>query len=334
MSERGHERRSGWVRFWLLRMTVKAYCGLCVVKGLAWLSRVLPLNALFICLPAVLRYLPATWRGRDYSLCRQNLAALGYEPALAKALSCRYGVLQWQRAVHEQRYPRQQPQALRAWIAGMPWVDSQRCADTERPTLYLLAHTGEYWMAVASLIARQRQPARFVIPIWNFTDPFTRHSLQQLEGLGHRVDVLDVADPLTAMSLARAVKRGDQVILFCDLPVSLGALRFGEPLPGLLFHRPAQFVKGPLFLASRLGCDALLIGHQAELGSRGRVEVLERIASAELATMQAQWMQALERFLGAAPEQWFYLPRLEAFYHRQRSTAEQRQPVVGRGVVR
>lgn len=334
MSDRSGERPGTWVRFWLLRMTAKACFGLCVVKSLAWLSRLLPLGGLFVSMPAVLGRLPTCWRGKDYSLCRQNLAALGYEADLADSLSCRYGVLQWQRSVHEQRYPRRRPQALRAWIDAIPWVDPLRWIETQRPTLYLLVHTGEYWMAVASLIARHPQPTRFVIPIWNFSCRFTRTSLQQLEGMGHRVDVLDVADPLTAMSLARAVKRGDRVILFCDLPVSLGAMRFGEPLSGELFHRPAQFVKGPLFLASKLGCDALLIGHQAELGGKGRVEVLERIPSGELATMQAQWMPALERFLAAAPEQWLYLPRLEAFHHRQRSAAESRQRVVGSGALR
>jgi len=329
-----NERSSARVRYWMLCMILKARLGLYLIKGVALLSRVLPLGRVFIGLPRVLRHLPAGWRGRDYSLCRQNLTALGYESTLANKLSCRFGALQWQRALHEQLYPRQRPFDLRAWIADVPWVDPQRLAQIERPTLYLLTHTGEYWMAVASLMARHVRPTRFVIPIWNFADPFTRHSLQQLEGLGHWVDVLDVAEPGTALSMARALKRGDSVLLFCDLPVSLGAVRFGEPLPGRLFHRPAQFVKGPLFLASKLGCDALLLGHQAQLGGKGRVQVLERITAAPLPVMQAQWMAALDGFLAAAPEQWLYLPRLEAFYHRQRPATKPRQLGAARGALR
>lgn len=317
--------RVGWrMRYWLLRMGAKAHLASGLAIGLARVAPFLPLRGLFRLLPALLQRVPAAWRGGDYSLCQQNLMALGYEPPLAMALACRYGVLQWQRAVHERLYPRGQPQALRAWISAIPWVDSQRCAAAGRPTLYLLAHTGEYWMAVASVMARELQPTRFVIPIWNFADAFTQASLRQLEGLGHGVDVLDIANPATALAMARALKRGERVILFCDLPVSLGAMRFGEPLPGRLFHRPAQFVKGPLFLAAKLGCDALLIGHQAALGGKGEVQVLARIPAAPLAVMQGPWMQALERFLAAAPEQWLYLPKLEAFYHRQRSAAQQR----------
>jgi hypothetical protein len=328
------DRSSRRIRYWMLCMILKARLGHWLIKGLTLMSRVVPLGPVFIRLPSVLKYLPHAWRGRDYSLCQQNLTALGYESTLAKALSCRFGALQWQRALHEQRYPRQRPFDLRAWIADVPWVDPQRLAQVERPTLYLLTHTGEYWMAVASLMARQVRPTRFVIPIWNFNDPFTRRSLQQLEGLGHWVDVLDVADPGTALSMARALKRGDSVVVFCDLPVSLGAMRFGEPLPGQLFHRPAQFVKGPLFLASKLGCDALLMGHQAQLGGKGRVQVLERITTAPLPVMQAQWMAALDGFLAAAPEQWLYLPRLEAFYHRQRSSAKPRPARAARGALR
>lgn len=324
MTDRQSVRLSARMRWWVLRIGLQARIGLWMVKGLALAMRCAPLRRVFVWLPRLLRCAPGQWRGSDYSLCRQNLVALGYEPGLACALSIRHGVLQWQRAVNEQLYPRKHPQALRAWIAQIPWIDPQPALEATRPTLYLLTHTGEYWMAVASIMARHPQPARFVIPIWNFADPFMRHSLRQLEGLGHCVDVLDVADPATAVALARALKQGAQVILFCDLPVSLGAVRFGEPMAGRLFHKPAQFVRGPLFLAARLGCDALVIGHQAQLGGKGEVRVLGRIATAPVAVMEAQWMPLLERFLGAAPEQWLYLPRLEAFYHRQRSTAEVR----------
>ncbi|MFJ4154248.1 hypothetical protein ACIPZF_05495 [Pseudomonas sp. NPDC089752] len=317
--------RVGWrMRYWLLRMSARAYLAHGVARCLAWIARFVPLGWLFRVLPALLQRLPAAWRGKDYSLCRQNLEALGYARPQAQALACRYGVLQLQRAVHERLYPRRQPQALRAWVNGIPEVDPLGWPAASRPALYLLLHTGEYWMAVTSVMAREASPTRFVIPIWNFADAYTQASLRQLEGLGHRVEVLDAAHPTTALTMARALKRGERVILFCDLPVSMGALRFGEPLPGRLFERCAQFVKGPLFLAAKLQCDALMVGHRAQLGGRGQVRILTRVRAAPLAIMQRQWMAALERFIGAAPEQWLYLPRLEAYYQRQRSAGEQR----------
>lgn len=322
---------AGWrMRYWLLRMSIRACLGRVVPRGLAGVARVLPLSRLWRVLPMLLQYLPAGWRGTDYSLCRQNLEALGWLPQQASALACRYSVLQWQRAVHERLYPRHRPQALRAWVNAIPYIDPHGCASPAPPALYLLTHTGEYWMAVVSVMARETRPTRFVIPIWNFTDPYTQASLRQLEGLGHAIEVLDVACPGTALAMARALKRGERVIVFCDLPVNLGALRFGEPLPGRLFRRQAQFVKGPLFLAAKLRCDALLLGHQAVPGGKGEVQLLARIHAAPLEVMQVTWMVALERFLAAAPEQWLYLPRLEAFYHRQRSADEKRAAGGGR----
>ncbi|MFK0313066.1 hypothetical protein ACIQUF_17780 [Pseudomonas sp. NPDC090233] len=319
--------RVGWhMRYWLIRMSARDSLARGLARCLAWISRLLPVGGLFRALPALQQRLPAAWRGKDYSLCRQNLEALGYARPQARALACRYGALQLQRAVHERLYPRSQPQALRAWVNSIPEVDPQGWPPGSRPALYMLLHTGEYWMAVASVMAREAAPTRFVIPIWNFADAFTQASLRQLEGLGHRVEVLDAAHPTTALTMARALKRGARVILFCDLPVGLGALRFGEPLPGRLFNRSAQFVKGPLFLAAKLKCDALLVGHRAVLGGKGEVRILTRVRAAPLEVMQKGWMAALERFIGAAPEQWLYLPRLEAFYHRQRATAEQRGP--------
>jgi hypothetical protein len=320
MSDHRNVRHSWRMRCWLVRMEVKAHLAAGVVKAIAGLARWIPQGWLWVRLPRLLRGLPASWRGRDYSLCQQNLTALGFEPALATAMSCRFSALQWQRAVNERRYPREAT-ALRRWIKGVTWRDPYAAVDPGSPSLYLLTHTGEYWMAVASLMARHSQPTRFVIPIWNFADPFTRQALRALEGLGHRVDVLDVAAPTTALAMARALKQGDRVMLFCDLPVSLGAVRFGEPLPGRLFDRPAQFVRGPLFLAAKMGYPAVLIGHRACLGGKGEVQVLEHLPVAPLAVMQVRWMQGLERHLSAAPEQWLYLPRLEAFYHQQRNTA-------------
>ncbi len=186
-------------------------------------------------------------------------------------------------------------------------------------------------MAVACVVERTSAPTRFIIPIWNFKDeiytlslhnalpiwnfkdPFTHGSLKNLEGLGHVVEVLDSNDPRSALAIARGVKRGDQVIIFCDLPVSLDGIQFGEPMSGRFFGRDAQFVKGPLFLASKLGCDLLLVGHRIRLGEVGELRVIERVFRGPIEQMRAHWLKALEGFILEAPQDWLYLPRMEAF---------------------
>jgi len=38
--------------------------------------------------------------------------------------------------------------------------------------------------------------------------------------------------------------------------------------------------------------------------------------------MSQRCMVALERFIRQSPENWFYLSRMEAYFHRQRSAAD------------
>ncbi|WP_017903438.1 hypothetical protein [Pseudomonas asplenii] len=318
---------SGQVRRWLFLALVKAWLRRYGLAGLAWCLRLDVLRGLLALLPAVLMRLPRCSRGVDYRRSYQNLQLFDFAADRRRALACQHSAIQLQRRLYQRLYRSHDPVHLRAWVRSIPWVDPgehwQRGA--RRPTIIALPHCGEYWMAVAGVIERTPAPTRFIIPIWNFSDRFTHDSLKNLEGFGHAIEVLDSNDPRTALAIARGVKRGDQVIIFCDLPVSLEGVRFGEPMNGRFFGRPAQFVKGPLFLAAKLGCDLLLVGHRVRLGQVGELRVIERIVRAPLEQMLPPWIKALEAFILEAPQDWLYLPRMEAFHHRQRSSGDRRQ---------
>jgi len=324
--------RPGWpIRRWLWWMRCKAGLRARLLKGLAPIFRLKIAQRCLPLLPAMLLRLPSAWRGTDYNACRQNLELFGLEPRACRLLACRYGAIQLQCAIYQRLYPRHHPERLRAWIRAIAWNDPlQHWPRTRvRSTIIVLAHTGEYWMAVACMIERCPPPKRFIIPIWNFNDPLTRRSLKSLEAFGHRVDILDSNAPKTALAIARALKRGDQVIIFADLPVSFGGVRSGEPVDGRLFGRAAQFVKGPMFLAAKMKCDVLLAGHRAELGGCGELHVIQWITRAAAPQMQAQWALAMESFIAEAPEHWFYLSRLEAFYQRQKTSDEKASGLPG-----
>ncbi len=324
--------RPGWpIRRWLLWMRLKAGWRGRLIKGLALIFRLKIAHRGLPLLPALLLRLPSAWRGPDYNACRQNLELFGLEPSACRLLACRYSAIQLQCAIFQALYPRNHPERLRAWIRAVAWHDpEQHWPRTRvRSTIIVLAHTGEYWMAVACLIERCPAPRRFIIPIWNFNDSLTRRSLKSLEAFGHSVDILDSNDPQTALAIARAIRRGDQVIIFADLPVSFGGVRSGEPVEGRWFGRAAQFVKGPMFLAAKMKCDVLLAGHRAQLGGCGELHVLQWISRAPAQEMQAQWARAMEVFIGEAPEHWFYLARLEAFYQRQKTSDEKASGLPG-----
>ncbi|AMB84111.1 hypothetical protein AWM79_01835 [Pseudomonas agarici] len=318
---------SGQMKRWLFWALLKARLRRHGLIVLAQLFRVNALRGVLARVPVVLMRLPRRWRGVGYSRSYQNLQLFDLCAERCRILACQHSAIQLQRGLYQHLYQSHKPAHLRAWIRSIAWSDPgdhwQR--SLRRRTIIALPHCGEYWMAVAGVVERRTSPTRFIIPIWNFRDPFTHGSIKHLEGLGHVIEVLDSNDPRTALAIARGVKRGDQVIIFCDLPVSLGGTRFGEPMAGRFFGRDAQFVKGPLFLASKLGCDLLLVGHRVRLGQRGELRVLERIAHGPLDQMLPRWAEALEGFLREAPQNWLYLPEMEAFYQRQASSSEQRQ---------
>ncbi|WP_244861795.1 hypothetical protein [Pseudomonas sp. Ost2] len=318
---------SGRMQRWLWLARFKARLRRQLLAITAVLLRINAVHGLLALLPTILLHLPRGWRGVEYRRSRQNLELFDFSPGHCRVLACQYSAIQFQRGIYQHLYQSHRPAHLRAWIRSIPWCDPaghwQRGA--RRQTIMALPHCGEYWMAVACVVERRTAPTRFIIPIWNFGDPFTHGSLKNLEGLGHVIEVLDSNDPKTALAIARGVKRGDQVIIFCDLPVSLDGVRFGEPMAGRFFGRDAQFVKGPLFLASKLGCDLLLVGHRVRLGQRGELQVIERILHGPFERMLAQWIGALEGFILEAPQNWLYLPRMEAFHQRQCSSGEKRQ---------
>lgn len=280
-------------------------------------------------LPQWLAHLPARARGAHYQRTVQNLELFDLPPKDIEACACRHIAIEWQKGIHQQRYPLQHPALLRTWIRSVAWVDPENHWQRlpHSPYLLVLLHTGEYWMAVARLVERYVAPTRFVIPIWNYRDPFTYGALMSLEGLGHKVEILDSNSPATALCIARRIRQGHQVIIFSDIPVSLNTSRAGEPVDGTLFGRAAQFVKGPMFLASRLGCPVLLAGHRVQLGSHGQLHAIAHIAHGEVQDMLAYWSKAMERFIRQAPEHWFYLSQMEAFYQRQPDSAQRRSNI-------
>ncbi len=287
-------------------------------------------------LPRLLSHLPRCARGTQYLRTTQNLELFDLSPTDIESCACRHMAIEWQKGIYQRRYPLRDPSLLRAWIRSITWCDPadhwRQVSDT--PHLLVLLHTGEYWMAVARLVERYPAPTHFVIPIWNYQASFVRNALNSLEGLGHTVEVLDSNAPGTALCIARRLRQRRQVIIFSDLPVSLNASRSGEPIDGMLFGRAAQFVKGPMVLASRFGCDVLLAGHRVSLGHPGELHVIAHIACCCAQVMQAHWSKAFEDFIRQAPEHWFYLPHLEAFFQRQQRSTRHRPslPAALRGV--
>jgi lauroyl/myristoyl acyltransferase len=308
----------------MVRLRVKSWVAEWIIKSIAPLFRWAPMQGLYRTLPRVLGWLPPGWRGSGYSLCRQNLALFDYDPMQCDDAARRYMAIQLQRQINKYLYEIHAPAQLRERLDNILWVDPQALfqRSQEQPCLVLLTHTGEHWMAVAKIVAHTQVATHFIIPILAFADEMTVRSMKSLEAFGHTVEVRDVNDPKVALAIIRGARQGKRIVIFYDLPVSIGATYFGAPVSGRFLARDAQFVKGPLFLASKLQFNVLLAGHRVIPGQASEFHLFDWVEAGDLEAMSQRCMVALERFIRQSPENWFYLSRMEAYFHRQRSAAD------------
>lgn len=308
----------------MVRMQAKYLAANLIIRSIAPLFRFEATQWIYRAIPGVLAYLPQGWRGSDYGLCRQNLALFDYDDAQCDYVARCHAAVQLQRQVNKYLYEIHEPVPLRNRIRSVTWVDPKDLfqRSLEEPCLVLLTHTGEYWMAVAKIVERAQVATHFIIPILAFADEQTVRSMKALEAFGHTVEVRDVNDPKVALAIIRGARQGKRIVIFYDLPVSIGAARFGAPVAGRFLRRDAQFVKGPLFLASKLQFSVLLAGHRVVLGQASEFHLFDWVEAGSLEQMTESCLVALERFIRQSPENWFYLNRMEAFFHRQRPEGE------------
>ncbi|TMU73941.1 hypothetical protein FGA82_21970 [Pseudomonas fluorescens] len=305
-------------------MRCKYLIGQRLIKCMAPLFRVGAMQWLYRAMPGALACLPPSWRGSDYSLCRQNLTLFDFDDGQCDAVARGYVAIQFQRQINKYLYEACEPTRLRRRLNRIRWVDPKNLFQRSQnePCLVLLTHTGEYWMAVASIVERTPVATHFIIPILAYADELTMRSMKSLEAFGHTMEVRDVNDPTLALAILRGARQGKRIVIFFDLPVSIGATRFGASVSARFLGRDALFVKGPLFFASKLRFSVLLAGHRVVLGQPSEFHLFDWIEAHSPEYMSEQCVVALERFIRHSPENWFYLTRMEAFFHRQRSASE------------
>lgn len=309
------------LRLWLVRIRLKQRAWQLTCLALAQLFRRRAARPALRLLPALLARLPSAWRGGDYQRSRQNLALWRRPDATHDATACHYWALHLLRMAKMHVYAATDTAQRLDWTQGVRWEDPcnyyQR--SLEQPTFIYLTHSGEYWLAIGSIVARAQEPTHFIIPMLTKVQ-FSEHSRKLLEDLavkGHTIEVIDTHAPGTPMKIARSRRHGKRVIMFADLPAHSGGITYGAPQEARFLQRRATFVKGPLFLASKLQCNALLIGHRSELDAEGTLHVFGWIEAGSCEAMHAAYIEALEGFLREAPEHWHFLPTMEVFFQRQ-----------------
>ncbi len=309
-------------RHGLLKENIRSRLGVAVralLHPLVSLFDAGPGKALLPRVPGIIGRLPAGWRPRSYSLALQNLPILGIDEEHCHARACRFVAMNLVRTISFFSFETHDVRRARARARRVKWMDPDGMWDTlqSRPAMIVVPHTGDYRLAVGCIAERMQAPTSFLIPVLGGEQNPAHAAIKSLENFGHAVEVADSNDPRLAMKVARALRKGVQVIMFGDLPPNYGATHFGEAMPCRFFGRHAQLVRGVVFLASRAGHDILLAGHRIELGGDGALHVLGRIQAGDEMAMRDTFVSLLCGFLSREPENWLYLSIMEAYFHRQ-----------------
>lgn len=246
-----------------------------------------------------------------------NLALLGVPPGRWDHTLRRYRIIRLIRDAGFLRYEYADPAALARRLAHVPLIDRDGGLATfaTRPSILCLTHTGEYYLALGCIARTFTAPMHFMLLAERWRSDTKQTAVGAIDAMGHHVELIDASAPSATLRVTRGLRQGKTLIVFCDLPPSYGRRWYGEPMRVRFFGRPAQIVQGPARLASRCGAAILMAGHRITEAGVGTVEVFASIDPGGEAEMAQAVACKLEAFLRASPENWFFLPKVEAFFH-------------------
>jgi hypothetical protein len=260
--------------------------------------------------------------GSGYRLARQNLALWGFDDEECHQRARRYVIIHWLRLARRSIYAHAPINKKKYTLRTLCTVDPQGLLMRYRthPAMVVLLHTGDYWIAVAGVLNLLDAPTHFVLPRIQDTDFLQLAALKCLtDNAHHTLEIVDTKCTHAALSLARMLRKRQRVIIFADLPAQLGHDRYGISTPGLLAGRPANFVKGPAWLAALTRTDILLAAHTIMPGAPDQFHALAWLEADHADVMQDALTKRIDAFIASTPENWFFLTHMETFFHHHRS---------------
>jgi KDO2-lipid IV(A) lauroyltransferase len=191
----------------------------------------------------------------------------------------------------------------RAVVWGEPHL--QDAVAEGRGVLLVTAHTAG-WETVGPLLARDH--ALSVMIVEHAERDASARAIQDEARRAHGLLVAHAGeDPLAALALAKHLRQGGIVALQMDRAPR--ALR-GRPVT--MFGSPTRVPEGPLRLAMLTGAPLVPVfaarrGYRRyEIAVCPPIRVVRDAAPAELDAAAQELADAMQRFLGAHPTQWFH----------------------------
>lgn len=259
------------------------------------------------------RYVKKTYKG-----VQDNAVNLGYSLPDAKKIAINESRCSLIRDIYSYYYD-DSGKALSNYIDSLKVIDENdmlKSAIMNETSMLAVLHFGHYWETVAKIIKMSERKKKFVIPILSFQHGHTLKSILSLEPYCECLQVVDLSDRSSSVrTISRCIKNGYKLIIFPDLPPSIGSVYFGSPSYGKFFGRNASVASGVVFLSKLFDLSVVYVSNMPKDKEFNEVVLLEIVKSEHISVDKN--FDVIERNVRVNPSNWAYLNRAENYFHHQ-----------------
>ncbi|EKO3563407.1 hypothetical protein HJA72_004191 [Vibrio fluvialis] len=267
------------------------------------------------------RYIKKSYRG-----IQDNVVNLGYSLPDAKKIAVNESRCSFIRDIYSFYYD-ESGKELSNYIDNLRVIDEGdmlMSAIIDDTSMLAVLHFGHYWETVAKIIKMSERKKKFVIPILSLKHEHTKKSILSLKPYCESLQLVDLSDRSTSVrTISRCIKNGYKLIIFPDLPPSIGGVYFGSPSYGRFFGRNASVASGAVYLSKLFGLTVVYVSNVPKESDFNEVVLLEVVKSEDISVDKN--FDVIERNVRNNPSNWAYLDRVENYFHHQLSEVELRK---------
>ncbi len=281
------------------------YDGFCLIVAKSKVYKTFPFN-----------YLLKMYRRGNVLGVYDNLLNIGFCESDAKYFSERESYMKILRDINSYAYDIKNAKKLKHTIDFFPitkGLDIIKSGVSDEKSIICVLHCGFYWETVAKIVTLDNEK-EFVIPILDLKHDLTRRSITALNLVCKNLDVIDIQDrKKAAIKIIKAVRNGKKLIIFSDLPPSIGNVVFGAPGCGKFMNKNANIANGPVEIAKTLNMDIIYVSSDPDLKqSIHNIVVLNKLDQADVSVQNN--MNVMEDFIRKKPYLWAYMDRIENYF--------------------
>ncbi|WP_210455731.1 hypothetical protein [Vibrio crassostreae] len=255
---------------------------------------------------------------------QDNLINLGLSSSNSSIISMKESKSKIQRDIYNYWYKISDESMLTQQIDAFELIDKEsKITDSLHDDVSLIAvlHVGNYWETVAKVVKLSKGNVKFIIPILSLDHEQTKCSVLSLKMFCEDLVVVDISESISSTKkIAKYIKRGYKLIIFPDLPPSIGAIYFGTPGYGMFFNKNASIASGALKLAKLFKLDMVYVTSIPSENESNKVSYIETISYKDISVTTN--FQVMEYIIRKHPEHWAYLDRAENYFQHQLSESE------------